>query len=40
MPEVRCMYTPDMVMFIDEAHTCQQREGIFALSAKRIQSGF
>lgn len=28
MPEVRCMYTPDMVMFIDEAHTCQQREGI------------
>lgn len=28
MPEVRCMYTPDMVMFIDEAYMCQPREGI------------
>lgn len=28
MPEVRCMYTPDMVMFIDEEHMCKKREGI------------
>ena len=28
MPEVHCMYTPDMVMFVDNAQTHQQREGI------------
>lgn len=28
MPEVRCMYTPDMVMFIEGAQTEQKREGV------------
>lgn len=28
MPEIQCMYTPDMVMFIQDAQTSQKRNGI------------
>lgn len=28
MPRIRCMYTPDMVMFIDQAQRCQKRDGV------------